>query len=107
MSKVVATPVFPAPGVTAPTQSPTYSLNSSTQLVSFQATVTGTGAVTATVLVQVTLDGNLLTAATITLSGTTTASDGVAVRIPWGSYAVNVSAITGTGATCQVSMGAP
>lgn len=106
MPKVVATPVFPAPGVTTPTQSPTNSLNSPNQLVSFQATVTGTGAVGATVLIQVTDDGNLLTAATITLSGTTTASDGVAVRIPWVSYAVNVTAVSGTGATVQVSMGA-
>ncbi len=65
----------------------------------FQAVVSGSGTVTATVLVQVSNDGtNWLTLGTITLSGTTTATDGFASEGSWMNYRGNVTALTGTGA---------
>jgi hypothetical protein len=79
----------------------------------FQAIVTGTGAVTATVAVQVsneaaTFNGtkaNWITMGTITLSGTTTATDGFTTVCPWRYVRVNVTSITGTGATAEIIMG--
>lgn len=65
----------------------------------FQATVAGTGAVSATVLIQVSNDAtNWITLATITLSGTNSATDGVAMSAAWGFVRGNVTAISGTGA---------
>lgn len=64
-----------------------------------QATVLGTGAVSATVVIEVSNDAtNWLTAGTITLSGTTTASDGFVFVAPWLNIRGNVTAISGTGA---------
>lgn len=64
-----------------------------------QATVSGTGAVTATVVIEVSNDGtNWITAGTITLSGTTSATDGFAINAPWLNIRGNVTAISGTGA---------
>jgi hypothetical protein len=74
----------------------------------FQAVVTGTGAVTATVTIEYSNDGtNVLSTVggTITLSGTTTASDGFTSTSPWKYVRANVTAISGTGATVQVYMG--
>ena len=42
---------------------------------------------------------------TITLSGTTTATDGFTTIAPWRWVRVNVTAISGTGATVQTIMG--
>ena len=80
---------------------------------SFQAIVTGTGAVTATVAVQVcneadTFNGtkaNWITMGTITLSGTTTATDGFTTVCPWRYVRVNVTNVTGTNATAEIIMG--
>jgi len=64
-----------------------------------QAIVAGTGAVSATVLVQVSCDDtNWLDLLTITLSGTTSAADGDSAEAPWPYIRGNVSAISGTGA---------
>lgn len=72
----------------------------------YQATVSGTGAVTATVVIEVSLDGsNWLTLGTITLSGTTSATDGFASSAPWAYVRSRVSAITGTSATVNCYMG--
>lgn len=79
----------------------------------FQAIVTGTGAVSATVNIQVcnqedTFNGvksNWITMGTISLSGTTTATDGFTTICPWRYVRANVSAISGTGATVEVIMG--
>jgi hypothetical protein len=69
----------------------------------FQATVSGTGAVTATVLIQCSNDGtNWLTLGTITLTGTTSATDGFASAAPWAFVRANVTARTGTGAAVTV-----
>lgn len=74
----------------------------------FQATVTGTGAVTATVVIEVSLDNTNWVATplgTITLSGTTSASDGFTTDAPWKYVRARVTAITGTGAGVTVDMG--
>lgn len=74
----------------------------------FQATVTGTGVVTATVDIEVSNDGvNAVdtVAGTITLSGTTVHSDGFTTQhSPWKYVRANVTAITGTDASVHVLM---
>jgi len=71
-----------------------------------EATVTGTGAVSATVVVQISNDEtNWLTLTTLTLSGTTTAFDGAAMDAAWRYMRVNLSAISGTGAAVTVIVG--
>lgn len=75
---------------------------------SFQATVTGTGTVTATIAIEVSNDGTNWCATpmgTITLSGTTSSTDGFTTQAPWKYVRANVTAISGTGATAQVYMG--
>jgi len=84
-----------------------------TSPLSFQATITGTGALTGTVVIEGTNEvalstSNYLTIGTITLSGTTTASDGfVAAAVPWNVVRARIPAggITGTSATINVYMG--
>ena len=74
----------------------------------FQATVIGTGAVTATVVIDCSNDGvNWCSTAlgTITLSGTTSSSDGFTTQAPWKFARARVTAVTGTGATVYVNMG--
>lgn len=75
----------------------------------FTAKVAGTGAVTATVLVQVsnTPDtDSFFTLATITLSGTTSAADGFVSDESWQYVRGKVTAISGTGAAVTLTMGA-
>ena len=73
----------------------------------FQAVVTGTGAVSATVLIEASNNReNYMTLGTITLSGTTAAADGFVSVAPWEYVRANVTAISGTGATVVVTMGA-
>lgn len=74
----------------------------------YQATVTGTGAVTATVEIHVsqnpaTLGWVLL--GTITLSGTTTDSDGFSSEAAWAYTKAVLTAVTGTGATVNAGLG--
>ena len=79
----------------------------------FQAIVTGTGTVTGTINIDVTNEdataqgtkSNWITIGTITLSGTTTATDGFTTVAPWRYVRANVTAISGTGATVQILMG--
>jgi uncharacterized protein with ACT and thioredoxin-like domain len=79
----------------------------------FQAIVTGTGAVTATIAVQVSneadtfngIKANWITMGTITLTGTTTATDGFTTICPWRYVRANVTNVTGTGATAEIIMG--
>ncbi len=73
----------------------------------FQAIVTGTGAVTATVDIEMSNDGvNVVdtAAGTITLSGTTSHSDGFTTNSPWKYVRANVTAISGTNASVEVLM---
>jgi hypothetical protein len=72
----------------------------------WQASIAGTGAVSATVLVQVSNDGtNWLTLVTFALSGTTTDQAGETTQAPWAYTRANVTAISGTGAVVTVTMG--
>lgn len=72
---------------------------------SFTSVVSGTGAVTATVVIQVSGDDtNWLTLGTITLSGTTSASDGFGSLTAWAYVRANVTAISGTSATVVTQM---
>lgn len=69
----------------------------------YQATVVGTGSVSATVLIEVSIDGvSWMTLSTITLSGTTSASDGFVAAGGWPNVRSRVSAISGTGAAVTV-----
>ena len=78
----------------------------------FQAIVTGTGTVGATVVMQgsnetATFNGtktNWVTINTFTLTGTTTATDGYTSVSTWRYVRANITAISGTGATVEVIM---
>ena len=81
---------------------------------SFQATVTGTGAVAATVTIEVTnqVDANGAPTnwcetpmGTITLTGTNSSSDGFTTIAPWKYIRAVVSGISGTDAVVTVTMG--
>lgn len=71
-----------------------FSARSSTQ--TFQATVSGSGSVSATVVIEVKQDraASWLTLGTITLAGTTSASDGFACAAQWALYRARVTAIS-------------
>jgi hypothetical protein len=79
----------------------------------FQAIVTGTGTVSATVVMQgsnedATFNGtkaNWVTINTFTLSGTTTATDGYTSVSTWRYVRANITAVSGTGATVEIIMG--
>jgi len=71
-----------------------------------QGTVTGTGAVSSTVVIEVSNDGTAwLTLGTLTLSGTTSATNGLALNAHWVYIRGNVTAISGTSAVVNVIMG--
>ena len=76
---------------------------------SFQAVANGSsGAFAATVAIMVSMDNtNWETHGTLSLSGTATtaASDGFATDEPWAFVRADVSGFSGTGGTCDVSMG--
>lgn len=103
----------PAAGIT--TAVPTYGtpVYKDSPYASFQAIETGTGAITATVIIQATNDqatfegtaSNWITIGTISLSGTTSTTDGFTTIAPWKYVRAGVSAISGTGATVKVLMG--
>lgn len=98
--------LFAEPGATTVSNGPKVYKDS--PFSTFQATVTGTGTVTATVQIQCSNDGiNWCSTplGTITLSGTTTSSDGFSSQAPWKYVMASVTAISGTGATIQVYMG--
>lgn len=98
--------LFPEPGATA-TGTGTKIFKDS-PYSTFHAVVTGTGAVTATVNIEVSNDGNTWCSTamgTITLSGTNSFADGFTSQAPWKYVRANVTAISGTNATVQVYMG--
>lgn len=98
--------LLPAAGVTTTvTGDPRYK---DSPFTTFQGTVVGTGAVTATIVIDCSNDGvNWCSTAlgTITLSGTTSSSDGFTTQAPWKFVRARVTAISGTGATINVLMG--
>jgi len=74
-----------------------------------QGTVAGTGAVTASITLEVSNDkiGAIALGPTpvISLSGTTTASDGFSVDAKWAFLRATLTAVSGTGAAVTVSVG--
>lgn len=71
----------------------------------FQATITGTGTVSCVVTIQVSLDTvNWMTLGTISLSGTTTASEGFTSHGSWYAYRAVTTAVTGTVSSIKVNM---
>lgn len=73
---------------------------------SIQATVNGTGAVSATISIDVSNgDGWWASdAAVITLSGTTSVTDGFEASAPWPLVRARLTAISGTNAACTVTI---
>lgn len=74
----------------------------------FQAILEGTGAISGTVGIQASNNGlNWITLGTISLSGTTSATDGFASTGAWAFHRAYVAqnGITGTNATITVLMG--
>lgn len=72
----------------------------------FQAVVSGTGAVSATVDIEVSNDNiNFMVMGTISLSGTDTNTDGFAANAKWNYVRANLTAISGTGASVTVVLG--
>jgi hypothetical protein len=98
--------LFTEPGTTSSsTGNPVYK---DSPFATFQATVVGTGAVTATVVIDVSNDGVYWCSTvlgTVSLSGTTSSSDGFTTTASWKYVRARVTAISGTGATVQVYMG--
>ena len=73
---------------------------------SVQATVTGTGAVTSTVVFQVSNDSiGWVDAATLTLSGTGSDTAMFSFAPSWTYFRAKISAITGTAAAVTVTIG--
>lgn len=71
----------------------------------FQAIVTGTGALTASISIQASLNNvHWIEIATMSLSGTTSATDGFVNLGEWLYYRAECTALTGTGATVTVLM---
>lgn len=98
--------LFPEPGVT--TTSTGSSIYKDAPASSFQANVVGIGTVSATVVIDCSNDGVYWCATplgTITLSGTTSSTDGFTTNAPWKYVRARVTAIAGTGATVTVYMG--
>lgn len=74
---------------------------------SFSASVVGTGAVSATVVIEArnAAGGVWFTLATITLSGTASAADGFGSLVKYMEYRANLTAVSGNGAVVTVTMG--
>lgn len=74
----------------------------------YQGIVAGTGSVTATIVIEGSNTGQageFITLGTITLTGTTKATDGFASNAKWTYVRARVTAVTGTGALVSVYMG--
>jgi hypothetical protein len=71
---------------------------------SYQATVAGTGAVSAGVSIDVSNDGvGWVELGTLAPSGTDLATDTLTTATPWVYHRARVTAISGTGAVCTIS----
>jgi hypothetical protein len=71
-----------------------------------QASVTGSGAVSATVVIEGSNDAkNFIAIGTITLSGTGSATDGFVSDAPWVDLRANLTALSGTNAAVSVALG--
>ena len=80
-----------------------------TREMSIQATVAGTGALTASIIIEVSNDNRGWVSnavSNINLSGTTVASQGLLLKAPWAYIRARVTSISGTGASVTVTAGA-
>lgn len=92
--------------ISAPTTGIAFNSVSSEGGRTFQAVITGTGVVTATVIIEASNNGiDFLTLGTITLSGTNTTNDGFASSAAWVFHRARLTAISGTDASVTVLMG--
>jgi hypothetical protein len=93
-------------GETSVTTGRTFDLkNEATEYRTFMAKVSGTGAVSATVLVEVSNNNSdFFDLATITLSGTTSDIDGLVSDELWQYVRGRITAISGTGAAVTLTM---
>jgi hypothetical protein len=81
-------------------------LTNDQEVLVFQGTVTGTGAVSATINIEASLDGGTwVVLPTLELSGTTSATDWTAIEAPWPHVRGNLTAISGTGAAVDLAVG--
>lgn len=70
----------------------------------YQATVKGTGTVSATVVIEVSNDGKgWLTFGTLSPVGTTSATDAISGNAAWAFHRANLTAISGTDASINVT----
>lgn len=105
----MTTPVFRKVMLAAVTGTgPGGSFQDSNKAPSFSGFVAGTGAVSATVDIEVrnSIGGAWVKYGTLTMSGTTQAGDAVAGTARYAEYRANVVALSGTGAAVTVTMGA-
>ena len=96
-----------APANATTTSTGTWLLKTS-PLATIQANVVGTGTVTATIVIDCSNDGVYACSTpigTVTLSGTTSASDGFTTNSPWKYVRYRITAISGTSATVNVNLG--
>lgn len=92
-------------GITAPSESEVFS-NIGKPHRTHQGSVSGTGAVSATIIFYVSNDKvNWLTLGTITLSDTDNATDGFTSEAPWKYTKAAVTNIAGTNAEASAYMG--
>ena len=81
-------------------------VNPAPSKATFHGRVAGTGAVSASVDIEVSNDGShWLVAGTITLSGTTSDQAGLTLDAPWVNVRAKCTAIAGTGAALTVTKG--
>ena len=101
--------MYPEPGVISGGTLTGAWLYKDSPTATFQANVVGTGTVSATVVIEYSNDGVYACATvggTITLSGTTSSTDGFTSTSPWKYVRARTTANpSGTGATVQVYMG--
>lgn len=72
----------------------------------FQATVTGSGALSATIIIEGANNGvDFLEIGTITLAGDDRVSDGFASQAKWAQVRARLSTLSGTDAAVTVAMG--
>lgn len=103
----------PAAGITTAVPTNGTPIYKDSPYATFQGIINGTGAVTATVLIQGSNEeatylgtkSNWVTLATLSLTGTNTDTKGDTNLAPWHYIRASVTAISGTGATVEVLMG--
>lgn len=70
----------------------------------YQATITGTGAISATVIIEVSNDGKgWLTFGTLSPASTDLATDAISGNASWAMHRARLTAISGTGASVNVT----